>query len=49
MGPADEIQLINRDKNNVTVKDIVRFYVDDKEDIETMQRAVSNSLQLLNQ
>jgi MOSC domain-containing protein YiiM len=40
IGPADEIQLIKRDKNNVTVKDIVRLYVDDKGDIETMHRAI---------
>jgi MOSC domain-containing protein YiiM len=26
---ADEIELVSRDKNNVTVKDIVRLYVDD--------------------
>lgn len=37
---TDEIQLIKRDKNNVTVKDIVRLYVDDKEDVETMQRTI---------
>jgi MOSC domain-containing protein YiiM len=40
IGSADEIQLIKRDKNNVTVKDIVRLYVDDKGDIETMHRAI---------
>lgn len=40
IGPADEIQLIRKEKNNVTVKDIVRLYVDDRRDIETMQRAV---------
>ena len=38
--PTDEIQLIKRDKNDVTVKDIVRLYVDDREAIETMQRAI---------
>jgi MOSC domain-containing protein YiiM len=38
--PTDEIQLIKRDKNDVTVKDIVRLYVDDREDIDTMQRAI---------
>lgn len=36
---ADEIELVSRDKNNVTVKDIVRLYVDDKEDIVTIQHA----------
>jgi MOSC domain-containing protein YiiM len=40
IGPTDEIQLVKRDKNNVTVKDIVRLYVDDRADIETMQRTV---------
>ncbi|MGA9844287.1 MAG: 3-alpha domain-containing protein [Nitrososphaeraceae archaeon] len=40
MGATDEIQLVKRDKNNVTVKDIVRLYVDDKEDVETMRRAI---------
>jgi MOSC domain-containing protein YiiM len=37
---SETIQLISREKNKVTVKDIVRLYVDDKEDIVTMQRAV---------
>jgi MOSC domain-containing protein YiiM len=37
---TDEIQLVKRDKNNVTVNDIVRLYVDDKEDVETMWRAI---------
>jgi MOSC domain-containing protein YiiM len=40
IGPTDEIQLVKRDKNNVTVKDILRLYLDDRADIETMQRAV---------
>lgn len=40
IGAADEIQLISKEKNNVTVKDIVRLYVDDRKDIGTMQRAV---------
>jgi MOSC domain-containing protein YiiM len=38
---ADRIEIIKRDKNNSTVKDILRLYVDDKQDIKTMQRAVS--------
>ena len=37
---GDAMELISRDKNNVTVKDIVRLYVQDNEDIETMQRAI---------
>ena len=40
IGATDEIQLVQRDKNKVTVKDIVRLYVDDKEDVETMRRAI---------
>jgi len=40
VGVEDEIKLIKRDKNSVTVKDIARIYVDDKEDIETMKRAI---------
>ena len=39
VGTGDPIELISRDKNNITVKDIVRLYVHDKEDIETMRRA----------
>jgi MOSC domain-containing protein YiiM len=39
IGAADEIQLVSEEKNKVTVKDIVRLYVDDKEDIVTMQHA----------
>jgi MOSC domain-containing protein YiiM len=40
IGPKDEIQLIKRDENNVTVKDIVRLYVDNRKDIEAMKRAI---------
>jgi MOSC domain-containing protein YiiM len=40
VGAGDKIVPISRDKNNVTVKDIVRLYVDDKQDIKTMQRAI---------
>lgn len=40
VGPGEKIEPISRDKNNVTVKDIVRLYLDDKQDIETMQRAM---------
>jgi MOSC domain-containing protein YiiM len=37
---GDSIELISKDENNVTVKDIVRLYVKDNKDIETMQRAM---------
>ena len=40
VGVEDEIKLIKRDKNSVTVKDIARIYIHDKEDIETMKRAI---------
>jgi MOSC domain-containing protein YiiM len=38
----DEIQIIKRDKNNVTVKDLVSIYNgnDRKYDIETIRRAI---------
>jgi MOSC domain-containing protein YiiM len=37
---GDLITLIKRDKQNVTVADIVRLYVSDKTDLETMRRAI---------
>ena len=37
---GDEIELLSRDENNVTVTDIVRLWVEDKHDVETMQRAL---------
>ena len=40
VGAGDEIKLINRDQNNVTVRDIVRLYTVDREDVQTMERAV---------
>ena len=42
VGAGDKIEPVRRDKNNVTVKDIVRLYVDDKQGIETMQRGYGN-------
>ena len=33
----DEMQRVSREKNKVPVKDIVRLYVDDKEDIVIMR------------
>jgi MOSC domain-containing protein YiiM len=41
VGAGDEIELIGRDENNVTVADITRLYVRDKHDVETMRRAVA--------
>jgi MOSC domain-containing protein YiiM len=37
---GDSIDLISKDENNITVKDIVRLYVKDTKDIESMQRAI---------
>ena len=37
---GDEIRLIKKDKNNVTVKDIVRLYTVNKDDVQTIQRAI---------
>ena len=37
---GDSIELISKDENNITVKDIVRLYVKDIKDIESMQRAI---------
>jgi MOSC domain-containing protein YiiM len=41
----DKIEIIKRDKNNVTVKDIVRLYInrDYVDNIETMRRAIKIS------
>jgi MOSC domain-containing protein YiiM len=41
VGAGDVIELIGRDENNVTVADILRLYVRDKGDVETMRRAVA--------
>ena len=41
LGAGDEIEIISRDENKVSVTDIVRLYVEDKNDVETMKRAVN--------
>ena len=41
VGAGDEIELIGRDGNGVTVADITRLYVRDGSDVETMRRAVA--------
>jgi MOSC domain-containing protein YiiM len=41
VGAGDEIELIGRDENTVTVADVTRLYVRDKHDDETMRRAVA--------
>jgi MOSC domain-containing protein YiiM len=37
---GDSIELISKDENNITVKDIVRLYVRDNHDFESMQRVL---------
>jgi MOSC domain-containing protein YiiM len=41
VGAGDEIELIGRDGNGVTVADIIRLYARDGSDAETMRRAVA--------
>jgi MOSC domain-containing protein YiiM len=40
VGAGDAIELISRDKNNVSVADITRLYVRDKNDLEGVRRAI---------
>lgn len=40
LGAGDDIGFISRDENKVSVSDIVRLYVEDKDDRETMKRAL---------
>jgi len=37
---GDEIELISRDPNNISIPDIVRLYAFEKDDLETMRRAI---------
>jgi len=41
VGAGDEIELLARDQNDVTVADITRLYASDKDDLETMRRAIA--------
>src|SRR5687768_5986756 len=41
VGAGDEIELIARDENNVTVADITRLYARKKDDVETLHRAIA--------
>jgi MOSC domain-containing protein YiiM len=36
---GDEIELLSRDPNNITIADITRLYAFEKDDLETMRRA----------
>ncbi len=38
---GDQIELIERDENKVSVADIIRLYARDKDDVETMRRVVA--------
>ena len=40
LAAGDEIEVIARDKNKVSVTDIVRVWVEDKNDVATMRRAL---------
>lgn len=40
VGAGDAIEHIGKDPNRITISDIVRLYASEKEDIETMRRAV---------
>jgi MOSC domain-containing protein YiiM len=37
---GDEFELLSRDSNNITIADITRLYAFEKDDIETLRRAV---------
>ena len=41
VGAGDKIEMIGRDKHQVSVADIVRLYARDRGDFETMRRAVA--------
>lgn len=41
VGAGDGIELIRRNENSVTVADILRLYVNEKDDLETLRRAVA--------
>jgi MOSC domain-containing protein YiiM len=41
VGAGDEIEMIGRDRHNVSVADITRLYARDKNDFETMRRALA--------
>jgi MOSC domain-containing protein YiiM len=41
VGAGDQIEMIGRDRHNVSVADITRLYARDKNDFETMRRAIA--------
>ena len=40
VGAGDDVELVSRDRHHITVADITRVYVRDKDDLETLRRAV---------
>ncbi len=44
LGADDSVEILSRDENRVSVTDIVRLYVQDKDDTETMSRALKIEL-----
>ncbi|MEO8042540.1 MAG: MOSC domain-containing protein [Acidobacteriota bacterium] len=40
LAAGDRIEILSRDENKVTVTDVVRVWVEDKTDIDTMERAL---------
>jgi len=40
LGPGDEMKLISPDRHHITVADITRLYWRDKDDLDTLRRAV---------
>ena len=40
VGTGDDVELIRRDEHGITVADITRLYVRDKDDLQSLQRAV---------
>ncbi len=40
VGAGDEVELIRRDEHGITVADITRLYVRDKDDLQSLRRAV---------
>lgn len=40
VGAGDEIELIERDRNEISIADIVRLYARDKRDFKTMRRVI---------
>lgn len=44
IGAGDSVEILSRDENKVSVTDIVRLYVQDKNDMETINRALKVGL-----